>query len=421
MDMIRRLHRRFILIATAAIFFIVAAALGVINGVLYVAVREEVSSMLTHISENGGSLGEESAGGTLRADGSWTPDTPELSYQTRFFSVLLDADGTTAKIVNVNHIAAFTSKEALETAVAAARSGNESGFFKKDKADYAYRVTETASGDVLIVILDCTRDLSAVRAFLRYSSMFGLLCILLFVVIVTVLSKRAIRPFIENAENQRRFITNAGHELKTPIAIISANAEALELIGGENEWTGNIIKQVRRLTTLINDLITLAKVGEASERAVELTDVDLSECARGAADSFRQLVTDSGKTFETDVADGIVEKADAHFFTEAANILLDNAAKYCDDGGTIRLVLSRGKRGKGAVLAVANEYKDGAGVDYERFFERFYRGDTSHNSGKAGYGIGLSMAADMVRLMKGRMDVKWEKGIITFSVHIGTK
>lgn len=415
MDMIKRLHRKFILIATAAIFTIVAVALGVINGTLYYGVRAEIHAACAAISENGGSLGAASAEEGWLA-GSAADDTPEYAYQTRYFSVLLDRDGT-AKVINVNHIAAFNEEEAVETAVSAVQTERTEGFFKRNRADYAYKISQTAEGDLLVVILDCTRDMAAVRAMLRYSTVFGLLCIAAFVAIVTVLSKRAIRPFRENLENQKRFITNAGHELKTPVAIISANAEALELISGANEWTGNILKQVRRLTGLIDDLVLLAKVGEASKRDIHLVDVDLTAAAESAAESFRPLAADQGKTLTAEISENLRAKAEPRFVGELLSIFLDNAVKYCDEGGAVTLTAGRTKKGNPR-LAVSNAFKDGAGVDYSRFFERFYRGDDSHASGKSGYGIGLSMAADMAKLMDAKLSVTWENGVITFAAEL---
>lgn len=419
MDMIRRLHRQFILIATVAIFLIVAAALGVVNGAIYFLVQDDIRSVMAYIVNNGGTVSGErrpAADGWL-SSGSWMDDTPEFTYQTRYFSVLFDREGS-AKVININQIAAFSAKEAVETAVEAAVHGQAEGFFKKDKASYAYTVADTREG-TLVVILDCTRDMAVVNTVLKYSALFGFLCILLYVAIITVLSKRAIRPFIRNAENQKRFITNAGHELKTPIAIISANAEALELISGKSEWTDNILKQVRRLSKLINDLITLARVGEATPRDVTLTDVDLTALVRSAAEAFRPVIADAGKTCRVEVDEGVAARAEPRFYGELVNILLDNAAKYCDDGGAITVRLTARKNGRGAQLSVSNDYRDGAHTDYSRFFERFYRGDTSHSSSKEGYGIGLSMAEDLTKLMKGKISVRWEKGVITFQVELG--
>lgn len=418
MDMIKTLHRKFILIATAAIFTIVFVALAVINGTLYFGVRAEIHTVMDHILANGGSLSGTLAGdGGWLSDNSWTENTPEFSYQTRYFSVLLDHDGT-AKVIDVNHIAAFSSKEAVETAVQAVESGDSEGYFKKNKASYAYKLAQTDDADILVVILDCTRDMAVINAFLRYSSLFGLLCILVFVAIVSVFSKRAIQPFRRNMENQKRFITNAGHELKTPVAIISANAEALSLINGENEWTDNILKQVRRLTGLIDDMVLLAKVGEASKKDIRLTEVNLTEAAENGAASFRQLAADQGKQLETDLAPDIRAEAEPKFVNELISILLDNAVKYCDEDGTIKISTSVRKKGGAATLSVSNDYREGEGVDYARFFERFYRGDTSHASEKSGYGIGLSMAADMVKLMGGKIEVRYAESVISFVVEL---
>lgn len=418
-EMIKRLHRRFILIATVSIFLIVAVALGVINGTLYVMVRQEIHSVVTYIAAGGGILGSQRspAGDGWLSDGSWGGDTPEFSYQTRYFSVLLGSDGA-ARVINVNHIAAFTAEEAVKAAAEAVSSGTGEGFFKKEKSSYAYKVESNDSGDYLVVILDCTRDMAAVNTFLRYSSLFGLLCILLFVAIVSILSKEAIQPFIRNAENQRRFITNAGHELKTPVAIISANAEALELISGKSEWTENILKQVRRLSNLINDMITLSKVGESRGRAAPLVPVNLTEAVRSGAGAFQAVAVEGGRQMTLLIEDGIWGMAEPRFFGELLNILLDNAVKYCDDHGQITVSLSGRRGGKEAVLDVSNDYRDGEGLDCRRFFERFYRGDTSHNSAKDGYGIGLSMAEDMVRCMNGKITAFWEKGVMHFQVQL---
>lgn len=414
--MIKSLHRKFIAVATAAVFLIVAVAIGVIHGMLHFTMVEENHSVLDHLVENNGVLSEDRrpVGEGWLLDDDWSGNVPEFYYQIRYFSVLLDAEGT-AKVVNVNHISAFDAKSALETALKASRSGDTEGYFEKGKAHYVYRVARTGD-DVLVVILDCTRDVRALQSALKYEALFGIGCVLLFVGVMTLFSRRAIAPFIQNAENQKRFITNAGHELKTPVAIISANAEALELIGGKNEWTGNILKQVRRLTLLINDLIMLSKVGETSEKDIVLVDTDMTNTVSQGAEGFRSLIEGDGKQLETDIAENVTVKAEPKFLAELINILLDNAAKYCDEEGTIRVALSKKKNGKGAVLDVSNKYAAGKGVDYGKFFERFYRGDSSHNSEKAGYGIGLSMAADMVKLMHGRIEVLYANETITFRV-----
>lgn len=424
MNMIKRLRRKFIIMATIGVLVVLGGALGLINTIAYMRMHQQVMSVLTYIIHNDGAVPQKIGGddGSFFSDPSWTEETPEFAYQIRFFSVLVNADGY-AQHIDIQHIASFSEKEAIEyarTTVSEAReSGKSQGFFKKNRASYAYMIKHNGDGSFLIVILDCTRDVAAVTSFMRYSLWFGVICVVLYVIILAAMCNVAIRPFVRNMENQKRFITNAGHELKTPIAIISANAEAIEMLNGQSQWTDSILKQVRRLSNLIQDLIMLSKMGERSQVDLVITDVDLSETVHSVADSFQQLAIDAEKTLTTAIADGVHVKGDSKCLYELVNILVDNAVKYCDDKGTIDVSLRRARLGKGAVVAVTNTYADGANVDYSRFFERFYRGDTSHNSQKAGYGIGLSMAEELTKLMGGKINVSYKAQRITFTVRLG--
>lgn len=424
MNIIKRLRRKFIIMATIGVLVVLGGALGLINTIAYMRMHQQVMSVLTYIIHNDGAVPQKIGGddGSFFSDPSWTEETPEFAYQIRFFSVLVNSSGYAEKI-DIQHIASFSQKEAIEyarTTVAESReNGEKQGFFKKNRATYAYMIKPNDDGSFLIVILDCTRDVAAVASFMRYSLWFGVGCVVLYVIILGAMCNIAIRPFVRNMENQKRFITNAGHELKTPIAIISANAEAIEMLNGKSQWTDSILKQVRRLSNLIQDLIMLSKMGERSQVDLVITDVNLSETVQSVADSFQQLAVDAEKTLTTAIADGIHVKGDSKCLYELVNILVDNAVKYCDDKGNIDVSLRRGRLGKGAIVAVTNTYADGANVDYSRFFERFYRGDTSHNSQKAGYGIGLSMAEELTKLMGGKINVSYKAQRITFTVRLG--
>lgn len=420
MKMITKLRRKFILVATAAVIVIVVGALSLINAITYARMENEVQSVLAYISQNDGyapaHTPPQTTGSWLLGDDSnWASDTPEFTYQTRFFSVHVNADGY-ASDINIAHIAAFTEAEAIQYARTTVAEGKPQGFFKKNRATYAYQITKHDDGSYLIVIMDCTRDVSAVESFMRNSAWFGFACIVLYVLILIGLCNWAIKPFVRNMENQKRFITNAGHELKTPIAIISANAEAIELINGKSQWTTSIIHQVRRVSNLINDLIMLAKMSEGSEIQLSIVDVNVSDVAHTVAESFRTMATEQQKQLTEQIGPDVKIKSDSKCLYELINILVDNAVKYCDDGGEITVKVTPGRLKKGAVIAISNTYADGAKIDYSRFFERFYRGDESHNSQKAGYGIGLSMAEELTRVLKGKIAVSYKKGVITFSV-----
>ena len=417
MDMIHRLRRKFLILAFAAVVLILAGALGLINGITYMKMRSEVNTLLTAIVQNDGIMPSHQPGTSTESwlsDPEWYNETPEFAHQTRYFSVIMDESGEIRRL-NLSNISAFNELQALEIARSLADSTQSQGLFKNKRASYCYSVTPRTDGGKLVVVMDCTRDVGAVDAFMRYSLRFGLVCVLLYMLVLMFLSNYAIRPFVENVASQKRFITNAGHELKTPIAIISANAEALELISGKSQWTDNILFQVKRVTRLINELIMLAKMGEKNERELKKETMDISHTFTEVVQSFAPVVEGEKKKLVTEIQPDILAETDPKYLYEIFTILLDNAAKYCDDGGTIRARLeTHGKQGFRA--QVSNDYKNGAGVDYSHFFERFYRGDESHNSKKAGYGIGLSMAEEATRLLGGKIQVEYKDGVITFGV-----
>ena len=277
--------------------------------------------------------------------------------------------------------------------------------------------TPLEDGGSLIVIMDCTREFSDVHTFMSYSMWFGLLCVILYVIILAALSKKAIEPFVRNAENQKRFITNASHELKTPLAIISVNAEAMEMMEGKNEFTEGIRKQVRRMSGLISHLILLSKAGESTKAELKPEVFNLKDVLKRNVEEFDVLAQDQQKKLTLSCSEDFKVKTDEKFLSEILHILLDNGIKYCDDEGTITVKAVRSNK-KEIELSVSNDYKDGKDVDYKRFFERFYRNDESHNSKKSGYGIGLSIARELSGLLSLPLNVSWKEGRIYFTLII---
>lgn len=272
-------------------------------------------------------------------------------------------------------------------------------------------------GTIDIVFLNYTEVHNWQRQLLDMSVIIAFLSVFIFWLVVVSLSRRAVEPSIKTLQTQKRFITNASHELKTPVSIISADAEVLEAVNGENEWTRSIINQSKRLNDLISALVSLTKAGENEK--FHLADVDMTQLATKAAQDFTPVIQQAGKTLQTHIQDDVHAQAELRSITEVLNILLDNSAKYCDDGGMVDITLAprQGIRG-GVALTVSNDYKDGAGQDYSRFFERFYRADESHNSGKQGFGIGLAMAQELVTRMNGTVDASWHDGRISFTVNL---
>lgn len=425
MNIIRRLRRQFILLATLAIVIIVVGALGLINLMGYYGMRTHCLDTMTYITQNGGSLPSRIRGGdssfwNSQFGTTWPEDTPESPYLIRYFSIRLDSENRITG-ANVKNIVAFSEEQAVEFAKIALSAPSDVGFLQKNKARYGYMKTSTADGGTLIVILDCTREFSDVHTFMSYSMWFGLICILLYVLIFAVLSNRAIAPFVRNLENQKRFITNASHELKTPLAIISVNAEAMEMMNGKNQWTEGILKQVRRMSGLIGHLILLSKAGETTKAQLNKVPFDLTKLLSQSREDFELLAEGQHKKLTISCPPETVVKTDEKYLTEIIHILLDNAVKYCDDNGTIAIVTEKGKKKDSILLTVSNDYRDGAQVDYSRFFERFYRNDESHNSKKAGYGIGLSIAKEMSSLLSIPLPVTYKDGRISFHLLLKTK
>ncbi|MGV3011208.1 sensor histidine kinase [Streptococcus thoraltensis] len=409
--MFKRLRIRFILVASLAISILMATILGITTSVRYFQTQGEISAVLEVLSENKGSF--PSLDETKKKLGQ--PTNKDTLSKYRFLSARIASDGTVYDI-NTSNISELSPEEAISYAESLAKSGHETGHFSDGLRYYAYQVNQLKSEETFVVLLDATGILAEYQALLKISIWLGLGGIIFFTVIISVLSKKVIEPYVRNYEKQKRFITNAGHELKTPLAIISANNELVELMNGESEWTQSTTVQVRRLTDLINQMVTLARLEEQED--VVLRDLDFSAIAKDAAEDFKGLVMKDGKTFRMDIAPDIHVKAEEKSLFELVTILVDNANKYCDPGGEVRVSLkSIGTVSKKAKLSISNTYKEGKNIDYSRFFERFYREDESHNNErKSGYGIGLSMAESMVNLFHGKIAAHYKNDDITFTV-----
>ena len=414
--MIRILQRRFIKIAWVSSVGLMLSLMIPLNIFIFFWNEAHLKQTLNYIIDLGGILPDSADRGEEEQDSSDLHPGPhfnaETSYQLRFFLVKLNQEGE-AERFTMNHIVSVDKERAEQMAERYQNGFFDSGYLRENGVDYFYLVRTSMDEGIVIGFLDCTREMQTFRMVYGSSIGFGLFMVVNVLILVNVLSKKAMKPFIDNMKSQKQFITNAGHELKTPLAIISANTEVLEMLNGKNEWTESIMNQVKRSTGLINELITLSRMSEAHEAVLE--DVDLTEKVTESAESFRTVILQQGKKLETLIAQNVTVRAESAFCSELVNILLDNAAKYCDDGGTVRVELKKKGR-SGALLQVQNDYKDGADEDYSRLFQRFYREDSSHNSKKSGYGIGLAMAQTIMERVKGSINASWKDGVITFTV-----
>ena len=409
--MFRKLKIRFILLASAAIVCILLTMIAVLNSVRFLQTNGEIQAVLNILSANNGDFPSvEETAESLQNDRI----TIDTIYQYRYFSVVYNEDKTLYSS-NLDHLSNLSKEQALSYANKVIKNSRSSGVFKVGSQFYSYQITQDSKTKrYLLVVLDSTNYLESRNDFFWLSIQLCFYSFIFFVLVVSGFSNFAIRPYIKNYENQKRFITNAGHELKTPLAIISANTELQELMTGENEWTESTKDQVKRLSNLINQMVVLARLEEQPD--VTLVDVNFSEVVKKVAGNFKSVIEKAGKKYEIKLQEDIHVKATEDELYELVSILIDNACKYCDEDGQIFVTLTKAKRGKRARLTVANSYADGKTVDYSRFFDRFYREDESHNQKQPGYGIGLSMAESLVRIFKGRIWVSYKKGLIGFTV-----
>lgn len=425
---IKKLQKRFILVAMCAVFAVLTIIMGIINITNYVDVISESDRTLAMLIENGGDFPRTMTGknGTgnienakRNANGSGGLDKDDLGpgnesikphlngmsaeapFETRYFTVIFNDSGEVSSS-NTGSIAAITSDEALTYAKQIYESGHKKGFLNI----YRYNTTKTDSG-TMVLFLDCSRGMNVFHSFLKTSLFVSLVGIIGVFIIVMLLSKRAIKPIAESYEKQKHFITDASHELKTPLTVISANTEVLELTNGENEWTKSIHNQVSRLTELTNSLVSLARMDERESRLI-MTDFSLSDAVSESVEPFKQVISQQGKTLDENIQKNLTYTGNEDSIRKLVGILMDNAIKYSDDMGKIAVFLKLGN--KGVVLSIKNTVYHIEKGNHEELFERFFRGDASRNSETGGSGIGLSIARAIVVAHKGKITARSDDG-----------
>lgn len=385
--MIKKLQIRFVLITMLSLLAVLALIIGGMNIVSYRKVVADADELLELLSDNKGRFPEFGGHG-----GKLPPHlSPELPYETRYFTVTLDSATGEAVHIDTGRIAAVDSGEAIRLAE---HAKGDRGFVRQ------YRFLRHRDGsNTRLIFLDLGRQLDTFRGFLVASISISLAGYLVVFLLVLVLSNRVVRPISDSYEKQKRFITDAGHELKTPLTIIRADTDILEMELGENEWLSDIQKQTDRLAALTADLVYLARLEEAGERPV-MIDFALSDVVTETAQSFLAPAQTQGKTLELSVTPMISMKGDERAMTQLVSILLDNALKHSAPGSSIFLSLE--KSSKLITLSVTNTVAQPLDkVQLSRLFDRFYRVSDARSGG--GHGIGLSIARAIVQNHSGRI------------------
>lgn len=397
--MIKKLQRKFVAVAMLSLFIVLLIIIGTVNILNYGRMADDAQRTINILKENDGSFPKPDMKPGHGKD-MFKGMSPEAPYESRYFSVLMDGSGNVSTI-DTGKIAGTDTDEAAEYAAKVLECGRTSGFM----GQYRFGVKDKDNGK-LIIFLYCGRELSNFRAVLLISvgiSFAGMLAVFLLLIFF---SGRIVKPVSESYEKQKRFITDAGHEIKTPLTIIDADAELVALDCGENEWLEDIKKQTKRLTALTNDLIYLAKMEEGQKNSTKI-EFPLSDVVEETAESFRARAVNENKKLDIDIQPEITYCGDEKAIRQLVSILVDNAVKYSDGTKSISVKLEgqggTSKLSKGFRLQVFNSCEHIEPESVKHLFDRFYRAEQSRNSQTGGYGIGLSVAKAVVDAHRGKI------------------
>ena len=376
--MFKSLRKKFIATAVGSVAVVIAILAIALNFINFNKLEERIDTTLLDASRSQALIK------IFAEDGDDLVITKNSSSATEYngFSVAkVDNNGRIIKAYRDDSL--IEDQDTLQSKVIEAlEKGKTSGFI----GSYRFLKVETNVGN-LILFLNCQRELDSYESFVKNSVLISIGVILSVLVLIILISKKVIAPIQETYLKQKQFITGASHELKTPLAIISSNADVLEMMNGDSKWTTNIHNQVDRLTSLVNSLVVFSRMEEKD--TVERTSFDLTETLKSRIEDFDELANFQKKYIVTDISENLNYYGEKDSIIQLMDILLENAIKYAPEDSDILVKLNKNR--KYATLKVSNKANVEKG-DLSKVFDRFYRLDESRNSAIKGYGIGLSMA-----------------------------
>ena len=376
--MFKSLRKKFIATAVGSVAIVIAILAITLNLINYYKLEERIDTTLLDASKSQALIR------IFAEDGDDLIITKNSSSTTDYngFSIAkVDGVGKIVKAYRDDIL--LPNQEALQSKVIEAlKEGKTSGFI----GSYRFLKAETNVGN-LILFLNCQREIDSYESFARNSILISIIVIISVFILIVLVSKKVIAPIQQSYLKQKQFITGASHELKTPLAIISSNADVLEMENGSSKWTQNIHNQVDRLTSLVNSLVVFSRMEEKD--TVERTSFDLTEVLKSRIEDFDELANFQKKYIATDIDTNLNYYGEKDSIVQLMDILLENAIKYAPEDSDIWVSLKKNR--KYAILKVSNKATVQKG-DLSKVFDRFYRLDESRNSTIKGYGIGLSMA-----------------------------
>lgn len=414
--MVKQLKRRFVTGIMASALAMLVVVLALVNLLVFINTDSKANEMLNVIKDSDGVINYMTDSDINILD-YFDPNNQvenQSTYTVRFFYVRFSENGD-VQTVNTEHLETVNIETAQELARKAIASGKDTAYIN---SSFKYIIDRGEGKSSTVYFMNMSEELKSANSILRSSFIAGFSVYAVMFVIVVLVSGRAVQPIVENTVRQKQFITDAGHELKTPIAIISANAEVLEMMNGENEWTTSIKHQTERLSALIKNLLVLSKAEEKS-KVESFSEVAISDIVSATVASFSAVAYRNGKRLFAEVQPTLTMWGNEKSIAELTHILLDNAVKYAAEGSKIELSLY--KKGRQIILQTENVLEKGTTVNTDRLFDRFYRSDKSRSRETGGYGIGLSIAKAIADSHKGTLQAESVGNKIRFTVTFNIK
>lgn len=397
--MIGSLRRKFIRISAISIFLVFAG----IFLLLFISAKVPMNRLMDELTDtivaNGGSFPE------FDPSEQHLPEIidAETQYSTRFFTVWLD-DAQQITRINMDSVSAISESEVGEYTQRALDKGRERGWI----AEYRYKIAETEDGTSVVFVNGAMTQMTTNRVL--FTAFFVLLGSAFLILALTIIfSKRAVQPVAESFEKQKQFITDANHELKTPLTLILSNLDIVESEFGKSEWLDDIRSEGERMGLLINRLVTLSRMDESDAR-LTYTTFSLSDAVADVVSEFEMLAVERDKTLSADIAPSLRCHGDEGLIRQLIAILLDNAVKYCDPNGSIQVRLYARRH---PILIVENTYAEVDTLELDRLFDRFYRADKARTF-SGSFGVGLSIARSIVKTHHGTINAYRKAGRIGF-------
>ncbi len=389
--MIKKLQQKIVIIITILLTVAVVVVMLAINIMSQVRNNSKIQRSLEILADKNG----------ISTILGFDPYRDEENLNADSFAVKIGANGNVEITLNGN--TNTDSTVLVNYANKAFMSGNKTGYI----GNYAYLIREKSYG-VIVVFIDVSTIRQQNESLVITTVIIGGVTVLIFFGLAVSLSFWLVRPVKITLDKQKLFISNASHELKTPIAVIKANADVLEAEIGENKWLSYMKIDSARLGELVDELLELARLDDKSGHKLKFEEFNLSELVLQTALPFESRMFEMGKKYETDIQPNIFYKGDISAIKHILSILIDNALKYSDENGeiSVRLYMRSNKK-------IIEVYNTGIGIPkdkLDKIFERFYRVDEARSSQEGGYGLGLSIAREIVYRHKGSISVQSEYG-----------